>query len=134
MNSEKRLILRAEIFHETFVPPALPERQKQVSELAWCLSPLLKGNTGMNSWLHGPTGSGKTVVVRHVLESLREKSSIPHAYVNCYDRFTFHPLSFMLAAVQSGCNLLLRLPLAVRSRNDKARQGRAIKRSRGSWD
>lgn len=90
MDSDKRLIRRPEILHESYAPSAIQERDAQAKELAWCLSPLLKREHGMNAWLHGPAGSGKTAVVQHVLQSLDAKSSVPSTYVNCWERFTFH--------------------------------------------
>lgn len=84
------LVCHPELFRETFQPPVLRERENQINELAWCLAPLLKGNSGSHIWLHGPTGSGKTAAVRNVLESFTKKSPVPTAYVNCWDRFTFH--------------------------------------------
>ncbi len=92
MSGDTRIVIRPEIFHETFVPTSLPERAKQVDDLAWCLAPLLKRNGPTHAWLHGPAGSGKTAVVRHVVEACSKKANIPTAWVNGFDRRTVHAI------------------------------------------
>jgi len=76
-----------------YVPSRLPFREEQIARLGAILAQALKGYKPNNAFIYGLTGTGKTAVVRYVLERLREKAQeiqvpVTVAYVNCRQRDT----------------------------------------------
>ncbi|MCJ7632478.1 orc1/cdc6 family replication initiation protein [Candidatus Bathyarchaeota archaeon] len=71
-----------------YVPERLPHREEQIKIVAGVLAPFLQGQRGSNLFVYGQTGTGKTAVVRYVLERLKDRSQkgVPKTqtcYVNC---------------------------------------------------
>ncbi|MFH1545240.1 MAG: AAA family ATPase, partial [archaeon] len=71
-----------------FIPKELPFREKQINEITKNLAPALKGKKPNNLFLYGKTGSGKTVVTKHVTGELmdyakKNKEGVKCFYVNC---------------------------------------------------
>ncbi|MFX1513194.1 MAG: Cdc6/Cdc18 family protein, partial [Promethearchaeota archaeon] len=77
-----------EVLRPTYVPKHLPHRSIQVRALGAPLASALRGATPSNLFLYGKTGTGKTVVVLNVLNTLQSKSEscgfpMRSAYTNC---------------------------------------------------
>ena len=71
-----------------YVPDHLPHRELQLQKIGGILVPVLRGSRGSNLFLYGKTGTGKTAVVRYVLDRLIHKShevgaSVEACYINC---------------------------------------------------
>ena len=84
----QKIVTDGEVFSESFQPRIIHVRESHVRELISYLS----GDTGIgassHTWLYGPTGSGKTCIVRYVLEELNKRFNIRSAYVNCWNHLT----------------------------------------------
>jgi len=66
---------------EAFVPTRLFHREGQLQELKLCLEPLLKNQKANNAYLYGPSGTGKTAIIKWIFKEYFEGIS---AYVNCW--------------------------------------------------
>jgi len=95
--SNNKILVNQEAFEEVFVPERLFHRDGQRNELVRCLQPSLSGGKPLNAFLYGATGTGKTVLTRHVLKELEEKTSkVRTVYVNCWQSTTHSLLSNIL--------------------------------------
>ncbi|MGF3521900.1 MAG: Cdc6/Cdc18 family protein [Candidatus Bathyarchaeia archaeon] len=81
------VLINEEALTEAFVPIRLLHREGQVRELERCLSPPLKNRSIENIFLIGTSGTGKTTVVKWILENYFKEIS---AYVNCWKHRTPH--------------------------------------------
>lgn len=71
-----------------FTPESIPHRNEQINNLALILAPSLKGGRPSNVFIYGMTGTGKTLVSRHVASELEKMSKqgsnvVKIIYVNC---------------------------------------------------
>lgn len=71
-----------------FTPENIPHREKQIKQVALILAPLLRNEKPSNIFIYGKTGSGKTLVVKSVVDNLLNtisKEDIPVRifYINC---------------------------------------------------
>lgn len=83
-----RLFKDREILRHDYVPENLPHREDQICFLGEIVAPVLKGVRCSNILIYGKTGTGKTAVVKYVLNKLGQKavectSSVQFCYVNC---------------------------------------------------
>lgn len=86
--SGSKIFRDREALRPDYVPSHLPHREEQVQQLGRILAPVLRGFRGSNIFIYGQTGTGKTAVVKYVLNRLLHKSSeigtkIDACYVNC---------------------------------------------------
>lgn len=66
------------------IPDRILHRDPQVQELAVKLMPALRGDRPSNIFLYGTTGTGKTLVARHVASELEKASPLVRVlFVNC---------------------------------------------------
>jgi cell division control protein 6 len=77
-----------EILRHDYVPEFLPHREEQIRFLGEIVAPVLKGVRCSNVFIYGKTGTGKTAVVKYVLNKLSRKalefsSPVEFCYVNC---------------------------------------------------
>jgi cell division control protein 6 len=69
-----------------FVPERLPFRDKEISELVFCLKPATQGKKPTNVFVFGKPGTGKTVSLKFVLGELEEFSDRAKClYLNCFE-------------------------------------------------
>lgn len=71
-----------------FTPQTIPHREKQIETLASILAPALKGSRPNNVFIYGATGTGKTLVTKHVTQELEKISfqtsnQVKVLYLNC---------------------------------------------------
>jgi Cdc6-like AAA superfamily ATPase len=78
---EGMIIYNVEPLEEAFPPTRLWHRDGQRDEIAFYLKPALKKKRIRNLYLHGPPGTGKTVLIKWILENHFQEIS---AYVNCF--------------------------------------------------
>ena len=83
-----RIFKDREVLRPDYVPEHLPHRDEQLQQVGEILAPVLRGFRGSNLFIYGQTGTGKTAVVRHVLDRLIHKgheigASVEACYLNC---------------------------------------------------
>src|SRR2546425_10489402 len=76
------------LLRHDYMPQNLPHRESQIERLGSVLAPALTKDRVSNFFAYGKTGTGKTIVVRFVLERLVRKAgqynrALQTAYVNC---------------------------------------------------
>lgn len=86
--SRPRIFSNRDALRIDYVPERLPHREEQLKIVAGVLAPFLQGQRGSNLFVYGQTGTGKTAVVRFVLERLQGRSQkgtsrAQTCYVNC---------------------------------------------------
>jgi len=77
-----------EVLRHDYVPENLPHRKEHIRYLGEILAPALRGSLCSNALIYGKTGTGKTAVIRFVLNKVLDKSkelgsSVKVCYVNC---------------------------------------------------
>jgi len=77
-----------EVLRNDYVPEKLPHREEQIRCFGEMITPALKGSRCSNVFIYGKTGTGKTAVVKYVLNKLVQKASelgvpVKVCYVNC---------------------------------------------------
>jgi cell division control protein 6 len=77
-----------EVLRNDYVPEKLPHREEQIRCFGEIVTPALKGSRCSNAFIYGKTGTGKTAVVKYVLNKLAKKATeldapIEVCYVNC---------------------------------------------------
>ena len=71
-----------------YQPKLVPYRENHQKFIANCIKPLFQGRNGKNIFIFGPSGVGKTVSTRHVLNELEEYNEIIPIYINCWKKDT----------------------------------------------
>jgi cell division control protein 6 len=71
-----------------FAPNNIPHRDPEIKQIALMLAPTLRNEKPSNLFIYGKTGTGKTLVIRNIIEHLTrtaEKSGIglKIIYINC---------------------------------------------------
>jgi len=86
-SSSQTSIFKDERFlYPEFVPERLPFRDKEISELVFCLKPASQGKRPTNVFVFGKPGTGKTVSLKFVLSELEEYSDRAKClYINCFE-------------------------------------------------
>jgi len=77
-----------EVLRHDYIPDKLPHREAQIRYLGEVVAPSLRGSRCSNIFVYGKTGTGKTAVIKYVLNKLSSKAQELHAplktcYVNC---------------------------------------------------
>jgi len=82
------IIADEEVLEDDYIPPDIPCREIQKKELAFCLKRLENGRKSLDCLCYGKPGTGKTLLVKHVLNQLKEKTRVQTFYVNCWEKRT----------------------------------------------
>ena len=80
------LFVSKKVLQVRYVPDTILHRKKQIDMLASILAPSLRGDLPSNVFLYGKTGTGKTVVTKHVLSEIEKvggKANLKIVYLNC---------------------------------------------------
>ncbi|WP_202320403.1 Cdc6/Cdc18 family protein [Archaeoglobus neptunius] len=92
LKSESILMRRPEVFLESYIPPRILGRDRQLEELAFYLKYVTRGVQHPHIIIHGRPGVGKSVVVRYALKGVSEfldrevsDTSYKYSYVLCRD-------------------------------------------------
>jgi len=77
-----------EVLRNDYVPEKLPHREEQIRCFGEMITPVLKGSRCSNVFIYGKTGTGKTAVVKYVLNKLAQKAGelgapVKVCYANC---------------------------------------------------
>lgn len=85
---KKSLFKNKKALQANYTPTTVPYRTDQINQIASILAPSLRSEKPSNVFIYGKTGTGKTLVAKHVAENLQkiaEENNIPLAlfYLNC---------------------------------------------------
>lgn len=77
-----------EVLRNDYVPEKLPHREEQIRCFGEMITPALKSSRCSNVFIYGKTGTGKTAVVKYVLNRLLQRANeldapIKVCYANC---------------------------------------------------
>jgi len=77
-----------DVLRHDYVPDKLPHREEQIGCFGEIVAPVLRGSRCSNVFIYGKTGTGKTAVVKFVLNKLAQKArsfgaDVKVCYVNC---------------------------------------------------
>lgn len=77
-----------EALRPDYIPSYLPHREEQIRQIGSILAPILKGSRGSNLFIYGQTGTGKTAVVKYVIDRIIRKggeigTKLDTCYINC---------------------------------------------------
>ncbi len=76
-----------------YIPQILPFREKEISEMVFCLKPSTLGKKPTNIFVTGHPGTGKTVTSKFVLSELEEYSDrAKTVYINCFETSSSHSI------------------------------------------
>jgi Cdc6-like AAA superfamily ATPase len=78
MNTEKAVIANPVVFTDNYKPLELKFRQQHTEKMLFCLQ---NGHEQVNLFLFGPSGSGRSAVIREVLARIRKDT----VAVNCFE-------------------------------------------------
>lgn len=84
------IIADPEVLEEEYIPQNIPCREVQKKELAFCLSPIEKGMKPLDCLCHGKPGTGKTALVKYILQQVQETTNAFAFYVNCWENKTLN--------------------------------------------
>jgi cell division control protein 6 len=76
------------VLQTNYTPESIPHRDKQISQIASIMAPVLRGDRCSNLFLYGKTGTGKTLSVHHVKNEILKKAkevgvNVRIEYLNC---------------------------------------------------
>lgn len=85
---QPKIFKNREVLRHDYIPDRFPHRGDHIRHLGGILAPALQGSRSSNVFIYGKTGTGKTAVVRYVLDRLVLKgqevgASVEGCYVNC---------------------------------------------------
>jgi len=92
--SKEQILFRNEQYlYPEFVPDTLPHRDAEIDTLVYALNPVLRGGKPNNLFVYGPTGVGKSVCIKRVLDDLEEHSDRAKSlYLNCFEFESRHAI------------------------------------------
>lgn len=68
-----------------YQPKLVKYRENEMRQVAAAIRPLFQKRSGRNVFVYGPSGVGKTVAVRNLLQELeQETDDIMPFYINCW--------------------------------------------------
>ncbi len=85
---KKSIFQDKKVLQAFYIPPKVLYREEQIMEIANILAPVLRLEKPSNLFLFGKTGTGKTLTIKHLLNSLQQtaqKNNTPlkTIYINC---------------------------------------------------
>jgi cell division control protein 6 len=83
INNQKSIFKNRSILTPEWLPNATIHREEQIKTLISILAPAIKGYPISNIFIYGGTGTGKTLVIRHIISELQSLSNLKFLYVNC---------------------------------------------------
>lgn len=95
------MIVNGRVLEDEFTPEEVEHRHDEVNRLSGALDPAATGGNPENTFLFGPTGTGKTCIARFTVSELEEEyPEINRQYVNCWQNYNrFRVLHRLLEGV-----------------------------------
>jgi orc1/cdc6 family replication initiation protein len=90
MTEARPIIINPEILKETYILINAAVREAHLEELLRCLRPGFDRKKPMHAWLFGEPGTGKTLLVKHVLGKMSREALVGGAYINCWEQNSFY--------------------------------------------
>jgi len=84
------IVVNPDLLDEHSIPLRMSGRESPITQLQFCLSPALKGQRPLHSWVYGNPGTGKTATTKFMLKKLEHESGIRGVYINCWEYNTFY--------------------------------------------
>jgi len=86
--NNSRFFKDRDVLRHDYIPQRLPHREDQIRHLGMLVAPLLKSQRCSNVFVYGKPGTGKTAVMKYVLNRLVQKAGefgapVKAAYINC---------------------------------------------------
>lgn len=86
--NNKNIFMNKKALSISYAPDNIPHREKEINLVASMLAPSLRLERPSNIFMYGGTGTGKTLVARHVCDNLKKISEkrgigIKVIYINC---------------------------------------------------
>lgn len=86
--SKKNIFKNKDVLTTKFTPNNIPHRDPQIKQIALMLAPILRNEKPSNVFIYGKTGTGKTLVIRNIIENLIKSAEGAGAglkiiYINC---------------------------------------------------
>jgi len=83
-----RIFKYRNVLRHDYIPEKLPHREEQIRYFVEIVASVLKGDRCSNVFVYGKTGTGKTAVIKYVLNRLLDKAQslgipLKACYVNC---------------------------------------------------
>ena len=97
VESGKSIIKNRQVLHFSYLPEIILHRNEELEKVTQSLSPILKQSRPSNLIVYGKPGTGKTLVVKKILDKIKqrvEKSKFPIrlVYSNAKDEATLYSL------------------------------------------
>ena len=99
------MITNPRVFDEHHLPRTLEHRAAEVQQLSRALKPTINGEPADDVLLSGPSGVGKTVLSRRVLERVRERAAVPSVLVRCLGKSSGSVLREAINALPVGADV-----------------------------
>ncbi len=77
-----------EMLTTRFTPHNIPHRDSHIKQIALMLAPILRNDKPSNIFIYGKTGTGKTLVMKNIMDNLRNSAAsnsigLKIIYINC---------------------------------------------------
>jgi len=90
MTEARPIIINPEILNETYILANPAAREAHLEELLHCLRPGFDKKKPMHAWLFGEPGTGKTLLVKHILRKMSKEALVGGICINCWEQNSFY--------------------------------------------
>ncbi len=81
---KKSIFINRDVLTHDYIPNITKHRDDQIHQIASIVAPSLKGAKVSNIFCYGKTGTGKTLIIKHVVFELEKASdNVKVFYINC---------------------------------------------------